>query len=158
MSILQRKSYAMVGLDDPIWSYVNLRDIDRRSMSTCNFFSIGWLMSDNAETSNKGKKTPTNAISDVTSVTIVWGLRGKLRTVVGDRRDCHKPVINRQKTNAQYTPPTPTRRNCFVASTSAVWTQFATSSRRLPTDSVDNLETDQTDSIAFDYTNFDRYW
>jgi len=28
---------------------------------------------------------------------------------------------------------------------------------RLPTDSVDNLETDQTDSIAFDYTNFDRY-
>ena len=47
----------------------------------------------------------------------------------------------------QYTPPTPTRRNCFVASASAVWTQFATSSRRLPTDSVD-LETDQTDSIA----------
>jgi len=35
---------------------------------------------------------------------------------------------------------------------------FATSSRRLPTDSVDNLETDQTDSIAFDYTDFDRYW
>jgi len=33
---------------------------------------------------------------------------------------------------------------------------IATSSRRLPTDSVDNLETDQTDSIAFDYTNFDR--
>ena len=31
---------------------------------------------------------------------------------------------------------------------SAVWTQFATSSRRLPTDSVDNLETGQTDSIA----------
>jgi len=27
----------------------------------------------------------------------------------------------------------------------------------LSTDSVDNLETDQTDSIAFDYTNFDRY-
>ena len=55
---------------------------------------------------------------------------------------------------AQYTPPT--RRNCFVAS--AVWTQFATSSRRLPADSVDNLKTDQTDSVAFDYTNFDRYW
>jgi len=34
------------------------------------------------------------------------------------------------------------------ASTSAVWTHFATSSRRLPTDSVDNLETDHTDSIA----------
>ena len=49
--------------------------------------------------------------------------------------------------NAQYTPPTPTGRNCFVASASAVWTQFATSSRRLPTDSVDNLETDQTNSI-----------
>jgi len=47
--------------------------------------------------------------------------------------------------NAQYTPPT--RQNSFVASASA-WTQFATSSRRLPTDSVDNLETDQTDSIA----------
>jgi len=29
---------------------------------------------------------------------------------------------------------------------------------RLPTDSVDNFETDQTDSIAFDYTNFDKYW
>ena len=57
---------------------------------------------------------------------------------------------------AQYTPPT--RRNCFVPSASAVWTQFATSSRRLPTDSVDNFETDQTDSIAFDYTNFDKYW
>jgi len=37
--------------------------------------------------------------------------------------------------------------------------EFATtcSSRRLPADSVDNLETDQTDSIALDYTNFDRY-
>jgi len=35
--------------------------------------------------------------------------------------------------------------------------EFATSSRRLPTDSVDNVETDQlTDCIAFDYTNFDR--
>ena len=31
---------------------------------------------------------------------------------------------------------------------------FATSWRRLPTDSVDNFETDQIDSIAFDYTNF----
>ena len=30
-------------------------------------------------------------------------------------------------------------------------------SRRLPTDPVDNFETDQTDSIAFDYTNFDKY-
>ena len=30
-------------------------------------------------------------------------------------------------------------------------------SRRLPTDSVDNFKTDQTDSIAFNYTNFDKY-
>jgi len=30
-------------------------------------------------------------------------------------------------------------------------------SRRLPTDSVDNFESYQTDSIAFDYTNFDKY-
>jgi len=44
----------------------------------------------------------------------------------------------------QYTPPTPT----WVASASAVWTEFATR-WRLPTDSVDNnLETDQTDSTA----------
>jgi len=31
---------------------------------------------------------------------------------------------------------------------SAVWIQFATSLRRLPTDSVDNLESGQTDSVA----------
>ena len=51
--------------------------------------------------------------------------------------------------HAQYTPPT--RLNCRVASrrvASAVWIQFATSSRWLPTDSVDNLETGQTDPIA----------
>jgi len=59
---------------------------------------------------------------------------------------------------AQYTPPMPTWRSCFVALALAVWTQFATSSRRLPMDSVDSLETEQTDSIAFDYTNFDKYW
>jgi len=63
------------------------------------------------------------------------------------------PNLSLRGRYAQYTPPTPTRRNCFVASASAVWTQFATSSRRQPTDSVDNLETDQTDPIAFDYTN-----
>jgi len=40
---------------------------------------------------------------------------------------------------------------------SAVWTQFATSSRQLPTDLFVNLEIDQTDSIEFDYTKFDRY-
>jgi len=39
-----------------------------------------------------------------------------------------------------------TRLSNWVAS--AVWTEFVTSSRRPPTDSVDNLETDQTDSIA----------
>jgi len=38
--------------------------------------------------------------------------------------------------------------DAIVASASAVWTEFATSSRRPPTDSVDNLETDQTNSIA----------
>ena len=68
----------------------------------------------------------------------------------------HQNCYCRQWPKAQYTPPTPTRRNCFVASASAVWTQFATSSRRLPTDSVDNLETDQTDSIAFDYLH--QFW
>jgi len=43
-----------------------------------------------------------------------------------------------------------TQQSSCVAMASAVWTQFATSnsSRRLPTDSVDNLETDQTDCIA----------
>ena len=47
----------------------------------------------------------------------------------------------------------------WVASASAVWTEFANSSRRLPTDSVHNLETDQTDYIAvWLYVNFDRYW
>jgi len=35
----------------------------------------------------------------------------------------------------------------WVASASAVWTQFA-SSRRLPMDSIDNLETGETDSVA----------
>ena len=49
-----------------------------------------------------------------------------------------------------YTPPTqtPTRLNCRVGVASAVWTEFATSSRRLPTDSAYNFESDQTDSIA----------
>jgi len=52
--------------------------------------------------------------------------------------------------NAQYTPPTPTRRNCFVASRRRrrCVHEFATSSRRLPTDSVDNLETGQTDCVC----------
>ena len=53
---------------------------------------------------------------------------------------------HRQVSKAQYTPPTPTWRNCFVAS--AVWTQFATRSRWLPTDSIDNLETGQTDCVC----------
>jgi len=54
---------------------------------------------------------------------------------------------------AQYTPPTPTRRNCRVASRRCRRCEH--NSRRLPTDSVDNLETDQTDSIAIDYVSFD---
>ena len=37
---------------------------------------------------------------------------------------------------AQYTPPTPTRRNCRVASRRRCVHEFATSSRRLSTDSV----------------------
>jgi len=58
-------------------------------------------------------------------------------------------TINARKVShkAQYTPPMLTRWNCFVELVSAVWTQFATSSRRLPTDSVDNLDTVQTDSM-----------
>ena len=35
---------------------------------------------------------------------------------------CH--LLSQQLHNAQYTPPTPTRRNCFVASASAVWTRI----------------------------------
>jgi len=48
----------------------------------------------------------------------------------------------------QYTPPT--RLNCRAASRRRrrCVHEFATSSRRLPTDSVDNLETDCSDSIA----------
>ena len=52
----------------------------------------------------------------------------------------------------QYTPPMRlnyrVELSSWVASASVVWTKFVISSRRLPTDSVDNLETDQTDSIA----------
>ena len=39
-------------------------------------------------------------------------------------------------TKAQYTPPTPTRRNCRVSSRRRCVHEFATSSRRLPTDSA----------------------
>jgi len=48
----------------------------------------------------------------------------------------------------QYTPPTPTRLSCRVASRRRCVHEFATSSRRLPTDSVDNVETDCWYSIA----------
>ena len=51
----------------------------------------------------------------------------------------------------QYTPPTRVARlNCRVASRRRRQCEheFATSSRRLPTDSVDNLETDCWDSVA----------
>jgi len=69
--------------------------------------------------------------------------------------------LNSGVANALWTPPTPTRLkfNSRVASRRRPRcvgpTQFATSSRQLPTDLVDNLETDQTDSIAV-YANFDR--
>ena len=93
---------------------------------------------------------------------------------VGRRRRRRLKLVDRALLS-QYTPPTPTRRNCRVSSRRwCVHTaaddetvlsrrrrrckRFATSSRRLPTDSVDNFETDQTDSIAFDYINFDKYW
>ena len=59
--------------------------------------------------------------------------------------DCRKAGFRFAHRYVQYTPPT--RLNCRVESR-AVWTEFATSLRRLPTDSVDNLETDQADSIA----------
>jgi len=51
---------------------------------------------------------------------------------------------------AQYTPPPLTRLNCRVVSRRRRHSvhEFATNSRRLPTDSVDKLETDKTDSIA----------
>ena len=41
------------------------------------------------------------------------------------------------------------RRNCRVSSRRRCVHEFATSSRRLPTDSVDNLETGQTDCVCF---------
>ena len=51
-----------------------------------------------------------------------------------------KPVESRalSNSNAQYTPPTPTRRNCRVASRRRRWCvhEFATRSRRLPIDSA----------------------
>jgi len=60
-------------------------------------------------------------------------------------------MLAREVYYAQYTPPT--RRNCFVASRQRQrrWCvhEFATSSRRLPTDSIDNLETGQTDCVCF---------
>jgi len=45
-------------------------------------------------------------------------------------------------------PNTRRRRDKTVLSRRRCEHEFATSSRRLPTDSVDNLETDQTDSKA----------
>ena len=61
-------------------------------------------------------------------------------------------VIHTISCKAQYTkPPTPTWLNCRVESRRRSRCEhniFATSSRRLPTDSVNNFENDQTDSIA----------
>jgi len=52
---------------------------------------------------------------------------------------------------AQYTPPTPMRLCCGVESCRRrlCETKFATSSRRLPTDSVDNLETEHSGLITW---------
>jgi len=62
----------------------------------------------------------------------------------------YDPVLSLSLSNTQYTPPTPTRRNCFVASRRRrrCVHEFATSSRRLPTDSIHNLETGQTDCVC----------
>jgi len=51
--------------------------------------------------------------------------------------DLHVSQIHTTDANA-------TQLSSCVASASAVWTQFATSSRRLPTDYVDNLETEHS--------------
>jgi len=57
-----------------------------------------------------------------------------------------------------YTPPTPTRLNCRVASASAVCSEFATSSRRLPTDSVDNLETGHSGLTTWIFIDTDNFF
>jgi len=84
-----------------------------------------------------------------------------LLTYLSGSRVAHEIVLTTEADNqssshcvlmsiVQYTPPTPTRLNCRVASRRRrrCVHEFATSSRLLPMDSVDNLETDQTDSTA----------
>jgi len=44
-----------------------------------------------------------------------------------------------------------------VASASAVWTQFATSSRRLPTDSVDHFETEHSSLTMWILVDIDKF-
>jgi len=67
------------------------------------------------------------------------------------------PLASRQNTlkkNTSYLKPNThcrrrrdaTQLSSWVASASAVWTEFATSSRRLPTDSVDNLENEHNNN------------
>jgi len=62
--------------------------------------------------------------------TNICRLSGDITTVLYARRRCDSTVDLRR------------------VGVGGMWTKFATSSRRLLTDSVDNLETDHTDSIA----------
>jgi len=66
-----------------------------------------------------------------------------LHVVIGVQFECKPATRNIRQSglhNAQYTPLTPTWLNRRVASRRRRrWTEFATSSRRLPTDSVDNF-------------------
>ena len=50
-----------------------------------------------------------------------------------------------------------THLSSWVSSVPAVWTQFASSSRRLPTASVDNWKLTKQTPQRFDYVNFDRF-
>jgi len=51
-----------------------------------------------------------------------------------------------------------TQLSSWVTSASAVWTQFASGSRRLPTDSVDNLETEHRDFTTWILIDIDNFF
>jgi len=75
------------------------------------------------------------------------------------RNGCGLQVYSRSRCVRQKCPihtADATKLSSCVAS--AVWTQFATSSRRLPTDSVDNWKLAKQTPWLFDYVNFDKYW
>ena len=61
---------------------------------------------------------------------------------------------------AQYTPPTPTRRNCRVASRRRrrCEHEFATTSTRLPTDTVDDLETEHSSLTTWILIDIDKFF